>query len=81
MEEAIKHEEIYHYDSLMITIFLFQINVGVAMVENGIRRIISKRRIPPENEKILTGYTNFIDANREFYQKQLRKFLVMLMKK
>ena len=80
MEEAIKHEEIYHFDSLMITIFLFQIGVGAAMVENAISRLLSEGRIPPKDEKVVTGYTNFIDDNREFYQKQLRKFL-MLMKK
>ena len=80
VEEAIKHEEIYDFDSLMITIFLFQIGVGAAMVENAISRLISENRIPSKDEKIVTGYTTFIDDNREFYQKQLRKFLTMMRK-
>ncbi len=80
VEEAIKHEEIYNYDSLMITIFLFQISVGAAMVENAISRLRSEGNFSLKEEKIETRYTNFIDANREFYQKQLRKFLTMMRK-
>jgi hypothetical protein len=80
VEEAIKHEEIYNYDSLMITIFLFQIGVGAAMVENAISRLLSEGKVSLKEERIETGYTNFIDENREFYQKQLRKFLTMMRK-
>jgi len=80
VEKAIDQGEIYQHNSFMLTAFLYQITIGTAMIEHGLSRLPSNRENPTEFEKVITEHKDFIKENREFFLKQLRKFITMMKK-
>lgn len=80
VEKAIDQGEIYEHNSFMLTAFLYQIAIGTAMIEHGLSRFPLNRENPTEFEKVITEHKDFIKENREFFLKQLRKFITMMKK-